>query len=155
MTERTRAARTKKYEHLMLYRELGVEDREMDLLMQLAFISTMSLDSERCWALADALEALHPHHAGAFIVRGLRNQAEGNLLEALSSCIVGVQADIKAKESASICLNMLEVNDLGHLDIAFSLRVVTDLFERDTADDHARDAAEQPDDAVVAQPHGG
>lgn len=137
MSERTRAARTKQYEHLMLYRELGIEDKEMDLLIQLAFVSTMGLEGARCWVLADLLEALHPHHAGAFIVRGLRNQAEGNLLEAAHMYVVGIQADIKAKESAQICLGMLEMNDLGHLEFADSLREIIDGFERKSADEMA------------------
>lgn len=145
MSERIRAARTKRYEHLMLYRDLGVEDKDMDLLLQLAFVSTMGQNSEHCWALADTLEALHPHHAGAFIVRGLRHQAEGNLVEATFSYIVGIQADIKAKESASICLGMLEMNGLGELDIAQSLRDVMQAFEQEAFSD-----AEQSSDAAVA-----
>lgn len=150
MTERIRAAKTKQYEHLMLYRDLGVRDSEMDLLLQLAFISTMGENSEHCWALADTLEALHPHHAGAFIVRGLRHQAEGNLLEASFSYVVGIQADIKAKESASICLGMLEMNGLGELDVAISLREVIAAFEEESTEGDGSNEAVEPNDAVVA-----
>ena len=109
-------------EALMLYRDLGVEDAEMDLILQLAFISTMSLDGEPCSKLAAALEVLHPHHAGAFIIRGLRLQAEGKLAEAAEMFMIGAQSDLKALESMVLCIKMLEAHGIDEIPLAANLR---------------------------------
>ena len=84
-------------EPLMYYRELGVIDSEMDLLLELAFISTMSLNSDHAYTLADMLETIHPSHAGAFIVRGLRAQSEGDLMQAAQMYLVGMQAETQGQ----------------------------------------------------------
>jgi len=126
MDEPTPTFTTDEIEAMMLYRELGVTDSEMDLILELAFIATMSTDGDCCQRLADAIEVLHPHHAGAFIVRGLRYQAAGNLLEAARMFVTGTQSDLKAKEAATLCMNMLEMYGLDHLELADAIRPLAD-----------------------------
>ncbi|MEM9438883.1 MAG: hypothetical protein AAGA73_00400 [Pseudomonadota bacterium] len=109
-------------EDLMYYRELGVLESEVDLLLEIAFISTMSLNSDHAHTLADMLEMIHPHHAGAFIVRGLRAQSEGDLMQAAQMYLVGMQAELKANEAAILCMNMLRAHGLEGLDLATNIR---------------------------------
>jgi len=109
-------------ETLLIYREFGVADDDMDLFLQLAFIAPMCLDGELTWRLADLLEVMHPYHAGACIVRGVRAQAEGRFEEAFEMYLAGTEAELKAEESAVYALKLLEQLDLAESDPAGTLR---------------------------------
>jgi hypothetical protein len=109
-------------EHMLVYRAYGVADDDMDLLLQLAFIAPMCLDGKLAEIMADVLEAMHPHHAGAFIVRGIRAQAERRFQAAVECYLIGMEADLKAEESAVFALRMLDELGLAESDIATSLR---------------------------------
>jgi len=110
------------HEELMVYRDVGVSDADMDLLLELAFIATMSMNGDHAPVLADMLEEIHPYHAGAFIVRGLRAQSTGDLATAAQMYMIGMQADLKANEAAVLCLDMLKKFSLTDIDLATSIR---------------------------------
>ncbi len=116
------AERDDELEPMLIYRAFGIADEDMDLLLQLAFVSPMCLDGKLCVPLADLLEAMHPHHAGAFIVRGMRAQAEGRFQDALECYLTGMEADLKSEEAAVFALRMLDELSLAASDVAYSVR---------------------------------
>jgi|GEM_PF-3757593 len=118
-------------EQYKVYWDFGIEDEDMDLLLQLAFISPMSLNARRLTnPLADMLELVHPYHAGAFIVRGMRAESKKAYIEAADMFLLGVNAELRAQESAILCLNMLNSISYSDIDVADQLRDFLSQSER-------------------------
>lgn len=135
-------------EALLIYREFGVADDDMDLFLQLAFIAPMCLDGELTWRLADLLEVMHPYHAGACIVRGVRAQAEGRFEEAFEMYLAGTEAELKAEESAVYALKLLERLDLAESEPAGTLRGF--LSQTEKGQSYLRDLDEGEVSSIVA-----
>lgn len=104
---------------LKVYLEFGINQSDMGLLLQLALASPMSLKAEKLYGkLADMLEVVHPHHAGAFIVRGCRAESENNFTQAAEMYLIGMEADLRADESAILLLNMLTEQNFSDSELA-------------------------------------
>ena len=111
-------------EPYLVYQDFDLTDSDMALLLEFAMISLMSEDNSLSEKMADMLEAVHPHHAGAFIVRGLRAQAMGDVTEAAEMFITGTQARFKGPEAAALCLNLLHDVGMDDSDTATAIKDV-------------------------------